>query len=101
MDYRVILSYVGMISAGTYFAYWRDKKRATEGLWRIPEANLHLLEFLGGWAGAFLAQRFLRHKISKLRYQLTFWLIVLMHELVAFDFLQGWKFSRQTFALIK
>jgi len=41
---------------------------------------LHLLELLGGWPGAFLAQRRLRHKCSKRRYQFVFWLIVLAYQ---------------------
>ena len=37
-----------------------------------PEAMLHLLELLGGWPAAWLAQRVLRHKSRKERYQLAF-----------------------------
>jgi uncharacterized membrane protein YsdA (DUF1294 family) len=49
------------------------------------------LELAGGWPGAFLAQRRLRHKCSKVSYQITFWLIVSLHIYVATDYLLGWR----------
>lgn len=80
-------------SALVYRLYAIDKRRAKEGLWRIPEAQLHLLELLGGWPGAFLAQRRLRHKCSKGSYQVLFWLIVLAYQLAALDSLQSWRYT--------
>jgi len=70
------------------------QRRAEEREWRVPEARLHLLELLGGWPGAFLAQRWLRHKCSKGSYQFVFWLIVLAYQFAAFDSLQHWQLSR-------
>jgi uncharacterized membrane protein YsdA (DUF1294 family) len=55
---------------------------------------LHLAEFLGGWPAAFLAQRAFRHKISKSRYQLAFWMIVVFHEAASVDFLSEWRYSQ-------
>lgn len=55
---------------------------------------LHLLELLGGWPGAFLAQRRLHHKCSKGSYQFVFWLIVLAYQFAAYDSFQNWKYSR-------
>jgi uncharacterized membrane protein YsdA (DUF1294 family) len=86
--------YALFISAITYWVYAVDKRRAEEGLWRVPEANLHLLELLGGWPGAFLAQRRLRHKCSKGSYQFVFWLIVLVYQFAAFDSLHAWRYSQ-------
>ena len=94
LDFRWVGIYVLLLNTLTYWTYALDKRRAEEGLWRIPEARLHLLEMLGGWPGAFLAQRRLRHKCSKGSYQCTFWLIVLVYQFVAFDSLQDWKSSR-------
>jgi uncharacterized membrane protein YsdA (DUF1294 family) len=94
-------SYAGWIavfavamSSVTFGLYAWDKRRAVNDQWRIPEAQLHLLELLGGWPGAWLAQRWLRHKCSKASYQIVFWLIVLGHQFVSFDSLQDWQFSR-------
>jgi uncharacterized membrane protein YsdA (DUF1294 family) len=80
-----------VVSIFAYFLYRSDKRRAEAGARRIPETTLHLIEFWGGWPGAFLAQRQFRHKISKLSYQISFWIIVAIHQLAALDFLMGWK----------
>lgn len=60
--------------------YALDKHCATREARRIPESTLHLVELLGGFPGAFVAQRLLRHKTRKLRYQIVFWLIVAAHS---------------------
>lgn len=93
-DFRWVGAYGIALSALTYWEYARDKRRAQESEWRVSEGRLHLLELLGGWPGAFLAQRRLRHKCSKGSYQVMFWLIVLVHQFVAFDSLQNWQLSR-------
>ena len=87
-------AYGVLLSAFTYWAYAVDKRRARDKEWRLSEGRLHLLELLGGWPGAFLAQRRLRHKCSKGSYQAVFWLIVLVYQFAAFDSLQNWQLSR-------
>jgi uncharacterized membrane protein YsdA (DUF1294 family) len=94
VDFIWLGSYTFIASAIAYWVYAIDKRRAEEGLWRIPEAQLHLLELFGGWPGAFLAQRRLRHKCSKGSYQVVFWLIVLAYQFAAYDSFQGWHYSR-------
>lgn len=64
------------INLTVFTAYGVDKRAARKGLWRIPENHLHALEFLGGWVGAFAAQKFFRHKTKKKTYQTMFWLIL-------------------------
>ena len=86
------------VSLLTYLCYAVDKRRAREKQWRLAESSLHLLEFAGGWPGAFVAQRRLRHKCSKRSYQAVFWLIVLLYQTVSLDFLRGWPFF---FALMR
>jgi len=93
-DFRWVGAYVLVMGALAYGAYALDKRRARAKEWRVSEAGLHLLELLGGWPGAFLAQRRLRHKCSKGSYQVVFWLIVLVYQFVAFDSLQSWQLSR-------
>jgi len=93
-DFRWVGAYMLVVGALAYGAYALDKRRARAKEWRLSEAALHLLELLGGWPGAFLAQRRLRHKCSKGSYQLVFWLIVLAYQFAAFDSLQEWRLSR-------
>ena len=92
-DFLWVGAYALAIGAVSYGSYALDKRRARAKEWRISEAGLHVTELLGGWTGAFLAQRRLRHKVSKKGYQLVFWLIVLAYQFAAFDSLQNWQFS--------
>jgi uncharacterized membrane protein YsdA (DUF1294 family)/cold shock CspA family protein len=87
-------AYLLVLPALSYGSYAMDKRRAQAQDWRLPETRLHLLELLGGWPGAFLAQRRLRHKCSKASYQFVFCLIVLTHQFAAVDSLQNWQYSR-------
>ncbi|MCX6875534.1 MAG: DUF1294 domain-containing protein [Verrucomicrobia bacterium] len=83
-----------VISAITYGMYADDQQRAASGAWRVPESSLHLAELLGGWPGAFLAQRRLRHKSSKVSYQVVFWLIVVIFQIVAAEVMQDQRLSQ-------
>ena len=80
MDPRHIIAgaYLAM-SAIAFGAYALDKRAARCQGGRTPEMTLHLLELLGGWPGALLAQRVLRHKNAKASYQIVFWLIGALH----------------------
>jgi uncharacterized membrane protein YsdA (DUF1294 family)/cold shock CspA family protein len=89
--------YVVVIGAITYCQYAADKNHAKSKAWRIPEAQLHALELLGGWPAGFLAQRRLRHKCVKGSYQFVFWMIVLLHQYSAVDSLHDWKMTRGVF----
>lgn len=68
-----------LLSAITYVVYALDKHAAQTGRWRTQEATLHLLELLGGWPGAWVAQRTLRHKSRKPAYRAVFWTMVMLH----------------------
>jgi uncharacterized membrane protein YsdA (DUF1294 family) len=99
VDLRYVWGYALFISIVTYLHYWHDKRRALFGGWRTSELTLHVNELLGGWPGAFLAQRVLRHKNAKTSFQVKYWLIVALHQFVAFDFIQGWPYSRKALSL--
>lgn len=64
------------INISTILAYGVDKRAAVKGNWRIPEIQLHTLELLGGWPGAFIAQRLFHHKTKKKSFQSIFWLML-------------------------
>ncbi len=69
------LAYVAL-SLITFGVYARDKALARAGLWRIPERTLHGLALIGGWPGALLAQRWLRHKSVKRPFRVGYWATV-------------------------
>ena len=68
-----------VMSLVTFAAYAADKSAAARGGFRTQESALHLLEFAGGWPGALIAQRALRHKTRKRSYQVGFWVCVAMN----------------------
>jgi uncharacterized membrane protein YsdA (DUF1294 family) len=101
IDWRLLFGAALVISVFTFFMYRSDKQSAIDDEWRVPELMLHFFEGIGGWPGAFLAQRIVRHKISKTSYQLLFWTIVLVHQFVAVDFVIGWRLTQGVLRFIK
>ena len=82
LSYKTLLLFaifwLGGINLSTFIAYGADKRAAKKKAWRIPEKDLHTLEFLGGWIGAFIAQRFFHHKTSKKSFQNIYFLMIVM-----------------------
>lgn len=66
-------------SVATFLAYAKDKSAAQDGRWRTGEGTLHLLALAGGWPGALIAQKTLRHKTQKASFRVVFWLSVLLN----------------------
>lgn len=83
-----IVYHLCLINLVTFIAYGTDKRAAVNGSWRIPEANLHTLEFLGGWIGAFIGQKFFRHKNKKKSYQAMFWLMLVLQGVAVYIILR-------------
>ena len=74
----VPLAAVGLGASGlSYFLYMGDKFAAQRGGRRTPESTLHLVDLLGGWPGALVAQQQFRHKTVKASFQAVFWVTVL------------------------
>jgi uncharacterized membrane protein YsdA (DUF1294 family)/cold shock CspA family protein len=67
----VVLYFAASIIA--FIMYWDDKSAARRGRWRTRENSLLLCGLIGGWPGALIAQRLLRHKSSKTEFQICFW----------------------------
>jgi uncharacterized membrane protein YsdA (DUF1294 family)/cold shock CspA family protein len=63
----------------SYLMYAMDKSAARQGAWRTKEDTLHLLGLIGGWPGALLAQKQLRHKSRKASFQAVFWTTVVIN----------------------
>ena len=68
-----------LLSLLTFFIYGFDKHAAETGRWRVQESNLHLLALIGGWPGAWCAQRLFRHKVRKASFMTVYWATVLVH----------------------
>lgn len=70
-----------VLSAITFVVYAIDKSAARRRGPRTSERTLHLLSLAGGWAGALLAQRWLRHKSAKASFRRVFWATVAVNVL--------------------
>ena len=65
------LIYLIVLSLITFFVYVTDKKKAQKGAWRVPEATLLLLSFIGGAVGGYAAMQLARHKTKKWYFHLV------------------------------
>ena len=63
-----VLIYVTAVSIYGFFLMGRDKKRASEHKWRIPEKKLFITAAIGGSIGVFLGMLFFRHKTKHLSF---------------------------------
>lgn len=84
-----IISIYFFMSLVSFILFFIDKKRSTSDGWRIKEYYLHLVELLGGWPGALLGQKFIRHKTKKTSYKIVLWLIILVHATLWGYFIYG------------
>jgi len=62
------------LSFTTYLMYVWDKSAAIRGAWRTKESTLHIAALLGGWPGAAFAHKIIRHKSSKTKFRVEFWI---------------------------
>ena len=79
----LLLGFYLAASVVTFIFYALDKAAARSHRARTPERTLHMLGLLGGWPGALLAQKLLRHKSGKLSFQAAFWFTVVLHCVLA------------------
>lgn len=87
-----IVLHLTFINLTTFIAYGVDKRAAQRGAWRIPEMQLHSLEFLGGWGGALLGQVFFHHKNKKRSFQAFFWALLFLELGLIFGILKYMNF---------
>jgi uncharacterized membrane protein YsdA (DUF1294 family) len=66
----MILYYLILINLIAFLAFGVDKYKAIHHKWRIPEAHLFLLAFLGGSLGALLGMLIFHHKTRKPAFQI-------------------------------
>lgn len=62
-----------------FLYYYQDKTSAIKNDWRTRESTLHWLSLLGGWGGAYIAQKLFRHKHKKASFLFTYKLTVLLN----------------------
>lgn len=68
-----------LASLASYGLYAKDKASARRNGRRTAENTLHVIDVVGGWPGALVAQHQFRHKTMKGAFQVVFWLTVLVN----------------------
>lgn len=77
--WTAVLGLYFAVSLLTFAAYAIDKSAARHHRWRTRETTLHLFSLAGGWPGAWLAQRTLRHKSSKRAFKSIYRMTILIN----------------------
>lgn len=82
----IILGIYAVASVVAFVAYGLDKLLAVQSgrqnarrPFRLAEQTLHFIELMGGWPGAYVAQRAFKHKWRKREYMRVYWCIVALH----------------------
>ncbi|MGL4624886.1 MAG: DUF1294 domain-containing protein [Culicoidibacterales bacterium] len=68
----ILFWYLIVINLFGFGIMWLDKRRAIRQQWRIPEATLHLVAWLGGGPLMLVARQKIRHKSQKLGFLISF-----------------------------
>ena len=80
---KVLFVYLLIINLAGLTAMGMDKSRAKRHAWRIPEANLFLISFLGGSIGTWAGMYLFRHKTKHRRFVILMPLICIVHVFLA------------------
>ena len=71
MGIKILLIYLLIENILTFAIYGIDKWKAVHDKWRIKEATLLILAFLGGGMGALLGMQVFHHKTQKWYFRFT------------------------------
>ncbi|TFG35035.1 DUF1294 domain-containing protein [Candidatus Thorarchaeota archaeon] len=88
--YWLPLSYIILINIVAFLSMWRDKRKSSKNEWRVAEATLLSLGFIGGAIGTLGGMYKFRHKTQKRSFRilaiiglvvslLIYWLISMLY----------------------
>lgn len=75
----VVIAYLVLINIVAYIMMALDKSYAKRGKWRIPEATLLGVAFIGGSLGELLGMTTFRHKTKHLKFTICVPLFLVIH----------------------
>ena len=82
---HIIIGYLLLANAVTFFSYGIDKCKAKKGKWRISEATLLLMAVFGGSIGAWLGMKAFHHKTMHKKFYIGVPTIIILQLALA-----GW-----------
>ena len=75
----ILIAALLLINLFAFALYGVDKVKSKKGAWRIPEATLLLVAFLGGSVGALLGMEVFRHKTKHAKFRILIPLFMILH----------------------
>lgn len=75
---QIVLLYLLIINVIGFGSMGLDKRKAQKNRWRIPEATLFVIAFLGGSLGSVLGMHIFRHKTKHWYFRFGMPLILLL-----------------------
>ena len=78
----IVLIYLGVINAVTFFLYGIDKRKARRSKWRIEESTLLWWAVLGGSIGAILGIKIWHHKTQRKKFAVGVPMILLTQIMI-------------------
>lgn len=83
---KFLLLYLAIINIISFAMYGIDKAKAKLNRWRIPEATLLGVAFVGGSLGAMLGMQLFRHKTKHMKFKVLVPMFLVLH-IVTFIFI--------------
>ena len=80
---NIILGYLLAVNIATFFLYGIDKYKARKGRWRISEATLLMMAFIGGSIGAWAGMRLWHHKTMHKKFKYGIPIIIIFQVALA------------------
>ena len=80
---NIILYYLLAVNIATFFLYGIDKYKARKGRWRISEATLLMMAFIGGSIGAWSGMRLWHHKTMHKNFKYGIPIIIILQVALA------------------
>ena len=84
---KIVLTYLLVVNVVAFMMYGMDKRKAVRKQWRIPEATLLGVAFIGGSVGALLGMQAFRHKTKHWKFKILVPLFLVIHVAI-FIYLQ-------------
>ena len=81
---KYLLIYLLAINLISFIAYGIDKRKAIKNKWRIKEATLLGLSFIGGSIGALMGMIIFHHKTKKPRFKIGVPVMLIIHLVILF-----------------
>ncbi len=84
MILNILITYYIIINILTFLFMLFDKRRAILNKYRISEATLFKLSFIGGFLGLMLGMYAFRHKIRKSKFYIVAFISTILHGTIIY-----------------